>query len=230
MTDSAIDYIRQYLPSAEFVSPSDLSDEDRGVLPQQWADLLAKRGAERTKEMLVCWSRFRDVLPDLVDKLTTDLQSVDLLRHKGALSLVYGVNYDGRTIYYQAGNPNTRRRSNTVEKLWPRLPQRVREFYEFSDGWYYLASHSMGMSASADIFCLAAEEWGILDDLGPQPVDLEKTLALFTNGQFGYVCIDLSKAEPDQAGLIWWSDKAPKVNQDFWAVIDAWTVIGLEKK
>ena len=230
MTDSAIDYIRKYLSGAEFVSLSDLSDQEKGTLPKHWIDVMSKRGAERLKEALASWSRFRDVLPGLVDKLGAELRSVELLRHKGALSLVYGVNYNGREIFYQSGNPNTRKRSNSVEKLWPVLPQRVRDFYEFADGWYYLASHSMGLSASADVFCLADEEWGILDDIGPQPVDLEKTLALFTNGQFGYVCIDLGKPNAAASGLVWWSDRAPKLDQDFWAVVDAWTVIGLEKQ
>ncbi len=228
MNDAAIDYVRKYLSGAEFVSLTDLSDREKGTLPKHWIDVLSKRGAERLKETLASWFRFRDVLPGLVDKLGAELQSVELLRHKGTLSLVYEVNYNGKEIFYQSGNPITEKRSNTIERLWPLLPQRVRDFYEFADGWYYLASHSMGLSAFADVFCLADEEWGILDDIGPQPVNLEKTLALFTNGQFGYVCIDLGKA--NASGLVWWSDRAPKLDQDFWAVVDAWTVIGLEKQ
>ena len=85
----------------------------------------------------------------------------------------------------------------------------------------------MGLSPVEDFFFLADEEWGILEDIGKPPVDLEKTLAVYTNGMGGYVCLEL---QPEKLNcLLWWSSKPPKLDIDFWAVVDSWTVMGFQE-
>jgi len=94
------------------------------------------------------------------------------------------------------------------------------------NGWYYLASGSLGLSPVEDFFFLDEEDWGVLDELGELPIDLKKSLAVFANGMGGYVCLEVN--EKCKNSMIWWNDKAPRVGIDFWPVIDSWTAMGFE--
>lgn len=226
---NALSYVRDYLPDATIV---DVGAAGTGTvaLPPAWTDMLSIQGAARVQQALAMWARFEADLPELVMKLRDRLVSVDLLRYgSDQHSLLYGVQGKNRTLYYEAKNPLQRRLRANVQAMWGRLPASVRDFYALQDGWFYLASHSMGPSPAAEAFVLSDEDWDILERIEPPPVDRNQSIALFTNGMSGYVCIDVSKPE-QQAGLLWWSNKAPKVSLDFWAVVDAWASLGLDEE
>ena len=205
----ALAYIHDYLPDATIVD----GEAVRGLstaLPGSWTDVLSERGMSRVQRALAMWERFEEDLPELVAKLRDRLVSVDLLRYSGDQhSLLYGLQGKQRILYYEAKNPLQRRMRPNVASLWERLPSSVQDFYSLQDGWFYLASHSMGPSPAAEAFVLADEDWDILERIESPSVDLNQCVALFTNGMSGYVCIDVSKQE-QQAGFIWWSNKAPK--------------------
>ena len=222
-------YLREYLsdPSLESLSRVDAG---RAELPQAWVDVLSVDGHARLERALSLWDPFAEQLPELIGKLKSSLVSLDLLRYGGEYSLLYGIQGLQRTLYYEAKNPRRRKIKPNVSALWSRLPQSIQDFYSLHDGWYYLASHSMGLSPTEDVFVLSDEDWEVLERIDPPAVDLDKTLALFTNGMSGYVCVDLSKQKTDASALIWWSNKAPKLDLEFWSVVDAWTVIGLESE
>jgi hypothetical protein len=227
MSDT-LSFVRDYLPDAVL-----LDEEARSsvtfALPPMWDDILSVEGNSRVARALGVWDRFEENLPELVEKLRDRLISIDLLRYRGdRLSLLYGLQGKQRVLYYEAKNPLQRRMRPNVSALWDRLPSSVQEFYSVQDGWFYLASHSMGPSPAAEAFVLADEDWDILERIEPPPVDLSQSIALFTNGMSGYVCIDVSRAEA-QAGFLWWSNKAPKFSLDFWSVVDAWASLGLEE-
>lgn len=227
--NNALSYVRDYLPDATIV---DVGAAGTGTvaLPPAWTDMLSSQGTARVQQALAMWDRFEADLPELLSTLRERLVSVDLLRYgSDQCSLLYGVQGKNRTLYYEAKNPLQRRLRPRVQVLWDRLPASVRDFYSLQDGWFYLASHSMGPSPAAEAFVLSDEDWDILERIEPPPVDLNQSVALFTNGMSGYVCVDVSKPE-QQAGLLWWSNKAPKVSLDFWAFVDAWASLGLEEE
>ncbi|WP_157359857.1 hypothetical protein [Caldimonas brevitalea] len=224
-----MEYLRQYLVDPEIVRFGELSTAESSKLPPEWCELLSVEGEDRVSTTLQCWMRFEEQFPEIIRKMSERLDSVQLLRHKGGYLLLYSIRSPSRLLYYASSNPRDRSLSPQLETLWRDLPSAVKEFYDFADGWYYLASRSLGLSPSKDIFILSDESWGILDEIEPPPVNLARTVALFTNGSFGYACVELSEdKDPNSSGLIWWSDKAPKLNLDFWGVVDAWTSIGMD--
>jgi hypothetical protein len=117
--------------------------------------------------------------------------------------------------------------SPAVREAWDRLPANFKEFYNsLHNGWYYLASNSLGPSPTDDFFILDDLEWGILETIGDPGCDLKKLLAVYTNGMGGYVALNI-EGKRACGDVLWWKDKPPRLNIDAWAVIDAWTEIGL---
>jgi hypothetical protein len=43
-----------------------------------------------------------------------------------------------------------------------------------------------------------------------------------------YASIDL-KSQNKKSGFIWWNAKPPKLDIEFWSVVDEWTKMGIEK-
>jgi len=220
-------YLHEYLPDATLENLRQAADAV-SALPPAWTKLLAKEGGARVAETLAMWKPFEDYLPELTAKVRERLVSVDLLKSGGGrYSLLYGVQGKGRILYYEAKNPLQRRLTASVAPLWEQLPRSIQAFYALQDGWFYLASHSMGLLPAAEAFVVSDEDWDILERIETPSVDLDRSVALFTNGMSGYVCVDVSKQE-QKAAFIWWSNKAPKYALDFWAVVDAWTALGLD--
>ena len=114
-----------------------------------------------------------------------------------------------------------------MKEKWALLPDSLKRFYEFHDGWYFLASNSMGLSAAEDMFIFAEEFKEILCDIDDHSLDLNNILTLFSNGMGGYLCADLSKKE--NSYLLWWHDEEPDLNVNLWGVVDAWTLISIEE-
>lgn len=228
MDERTLEYLRQYLSNPYFVSLGQLDRAGIAALPAHWQSALALSGQARVRAVLEQWGRFEAELPEVGAQLKSSLKSVDLLAHDGGSSLIYDIVGNGRSMLYASDNPTVRAPRPTVARLWSALPPSVRAFYEFADGWFFLASRSLGPAAAVDMFLLDEEEWGILDDLPERPqLDLGRAIALFTNGAFGYVCADTSRADVESAGVVWWSDKAPRIGQHLWGVIDAWTALGM---
>ena len=113
--------------------------------------------------------------------------------------------------------------SNAANAAWPRLEQRFRDFYDsLHEEWYYLASRAMGPSPTKDWFILGDLEWGILDDIGDPGCDLKDLVAVYSNGLGAYI----ARSIEHKAGcgdVLWFKDKPPRLNIDFWDVTDAWT-------
>ncbi|NIA00224.1 SMI1/KNR4 family protein [Massilia sp. CCM 8734] len=226
MTTELLHYLEKYCASPSIVALSD-SGSGMEALPAEWIDLLSLEGKERISYVIALWERFGEGLSEVTDKLKSSLVSVDLLKEGDTYSLLYGVSAAERILYYQAKNPICRKFNSKICSLWPRVPQSIRDFYAVHDGWFYLASHSMGLLPAEELFVLSDEDWGILDEIGLAPVNLDKTIAFFTNGMSGYVCLDVSPPKEECAAMIWWSNKLPKMNLKFWDIIDSWTAIGL---
>ena len=229
MSSETLDHLRQYVQNPRFVGLAQLEASGQASIPEHWRTLLALDGSQRVACVLDQWRQSADRMVETRARLDARLETVELLADDEGLRLLYGIRGNGRMLYYASDSPLARRPGTKVARLWPSLPESVRRFYDFADGWCYLASRSMGPSPCSEMFVLGEEDWGILDDMDEPPkLDLQRVLALFTNGAFAYACADTADPDPKTSGLVWWSDKPPRLRQDFWGVVDTWTALGLD--
>jgi hypothetical protein len=198
-------------------------------VPEWWRRVLLAEGDERIRETLRAWEEYQAQLPAVFGFLSSHLRSVNLLTDKTSVRLLYELQKDGRTMYYAGGNPASKPMSAAVRDAWDKLPADFRRFYDsLHNGWYYLASNSLGPSPTEDFFILDDLEWGILEDIGDPGCDLKDLLAVYTNGMGAYVALSIERRGA-YGDVLWWKDKPPRLNIDAWAVMDAWTEIGLNK-
>ena len=223
-----IAFIEKYLEAPNIIEIKDLSSEDKELLVESWISILSKPPEERPNKALSYWTKFNSELEQTIEYLESNLVSVDLIRHSAGLSLVYGIQAnDASGIYYYEGrNPKTKTVSGKLAGVWPKIPDLLREFYDLHNGWFYLASESMGLSPCENIGFLSDDEWGILDDIGEQPINMDKTISVWSNGMGAYICLEFTNNGSLQC-LIWDAKGPPKYNLEFWPVVDSWTVMGL---
>lgn len=222
-------YLKEYVADPRILSLDQLSKNEKNILPSSWIDILSSSNNERINKAINYWIKFEVEFEQVVEYLKDNLVSIDLIHHGFGYCLLYGVRSADkkRVLYYEGRNPKSKSIDPVVDSVWKNLPNKLKEFYDdFHNGWYYLASGSMGLSPVEDFFFLDEEDWGILDEIGQSPINLEETLAVFTSGAGGYVCFEISNNS--LSSLIWWNKQPPKLNVDFWAIVDSWTVMGFE--
>lgn len=226
-TDNLIGYLSKYIADPKLITLDHFSD--KSALPDSWLEILSLKGKERVSKALTYWSHFKEEFEQVVEYLEQNLVSIDLIHSGFGYSLLYGIKSSSgsRILYYEGRNPKTKSINPLVEKVWDLLPESIRNFYdELHNGWFYLASGSMGLSPVEDFFFLDEEDWAIVEELDDLSLDLEEILALYTNGMGGYVCLEFKNDGADC--LLWWNSKAPTLNLEFWAVVDSWTAMGFE--
>lgn len=230
-SSNILDYLKRYVAEPRVLNVSQLTLDEQKLIPQSWLDILFLEGQARFDKALSYWKLLETELPEVIFFIKNNIVSLELIHHKrSGFCLLYGVMSEeaGRVLYYEARNPKTMQMSPAVVDSWKFIPENMRQFYEqFHNGWYYFASVSMGLSPVEDFFFLDDEEWGILDDIEMPPVDLTKTLAVYTNGAGGYLCFEF-KANSELTALLWWKDEAPDLDLNFWNFADEWTLMGFE--
>lgn len=227
--DDLLEYLKKYVVDPKVITFEQLTDSEKQELPSIWLNIVAKTDQARIAEVLSCWKSFEIEFEQVVEYLRENLVSLDLVHHGFGYSLIYGVKSlkSRKILYYEARNPKTMNMNPMILKIWEGLPNKFKSFYQFHNGWFYLASGSMGLSAVEDFFFLDEEDWSIIDELDEVPLDLGNTLAVYTNGMGGYVCLDAQ--DSSLPGVLWWAKKPPKLNMDFWALVDSWTVMGFDE-
>ncbi len=233
--DKALQYLSKYLAEPSVLPTLRADDSLMTGLPEWWRKVLLANKDDRVHQTLQAWEGYRAQLPSVFEFLSAHLRSVNLLTDRNLVTgqmsvrLLYELEKDGRTMYYTGGNPLRKSMAASVRESWGKLPADFREFYDsFHNGWYYLASNSMGPSPTEDFFILDDLEWGILEDIDDPGCDLKDLLAVYTNGMGGYVALAI-QGRDTYGDVLWWKDRPPRLNIDAWAVMDAWTEIGLNK-
>ncbi len=231
--DKTLQYLKQFLTEPSVLSTVNVDDSLMAGLPVWWRRVLLANPAARVNQTLEAWKSQQALLPSVFKFLSSHLRSVNLLVNKNratgkrVVRLLYEMDQNGESIYYTGGNPTEKSITASVRDAWDKLPADFRQFYDtFHDGWYDLASHSMGPSPSEDFFILDDLEWGILENIGDPGCDLKDLLAVYTNGMGGYVTLSIER-KGSYGDVLWWKDKPPRLNIDAWAVMDAWTEIGM---
>jgi hypothetical protein len=231
--DQTLSYLSKYLAEPRVLSTLRADDPLMAELPGWWQALLAG-GSDRVRQTLQAWEGHRSQLPQVFDFLAAHLRDVRLLTDKNLVAattsvrLLYELERSDRTLYYAGGNPIQKTMTASVREAWDKLPTDFKRFYDvLHNGWYYLASNSMGPSPVEDFFVLDDLEWGILEDIDDPGFDLKDLLAVYTNGMGAYVALSVDRRA--YGDVLWWKDKPPRMNIDALAIIDAWTQIGLSK-
>ncbi|CJH89644.1 Uncharacterised protein [Streptococcus pneumoniae] len=86
----------------------------------------------------------------------------------------------------------------------------------------------MGLVPLENVTFFDDDEWGIIEELEePLQIDLQTTFGFFKSGMGGYVAVDYKNSNNDNATL-WWTNKEPRYNMNFWDIVDEWIVIGFE--
>lgn len=222
-------YLQRYVRRLRFLDAQRLTPDDERALPSTWRALLALSEEARVHRVLEWWSPFVDVLPQTIGCLKNKLRAVHLLETERGSSLLYELhNKDSDTAFYEGLAPREAIDDPRVREVFVRTPIELQQFFRtLHNGWNYFASRSMGLSPLNHWFMMDQYDWGLLDDIGPSPIDLGRSLAVFTNGMGGYVCFEFLN-DATRAHL-WFAKQAPRLNVDFWAVVDTWTLLGLEQ-
>lgn len=225
----SIEYLRKYHKDVQFITGG-YAEID--AIPNEWKIALGMPDEAKKKYIIDFWKKdFSDLLCNLISYLEKNLVSVDLIQYRDRYSLLYGISSTaGRTLYYEGMVPLSVDTKPNPIKDWERFPEKIKRFYtSLHNGFFYYASHSMGLSPVNEIFLFDDEDWHILEELAePIQIDLENTYGIFASGMGGYVAVDLCNCENDNS-VIWFTAKQPIYNKNFWSVVDEWTVLGFEE-
>ena len=227
--EETLSYLKKYHKDVEIISSK---IDDIKEIPESWKKIFCANSKEaKIDETVQQWKGlFANELRNTIMYLEENLIDVNLIKYKGKYSILYSVlSYEKRVLYYEGGNYNTAHFPDKLKLQWDKHPEAIAKFYEkLHDGFFYYASGGMGMLQSNDIVVFDDEEWGILDDLAqPLNICLSTTFGIFGSGMGGYVAVDVSDCDNCKATL-WFSNRQPRYNINFWDIVDEWTVIGLQ--
>jgi len=228
---SKIEYIKKYNKKIEIIDNDDLNSYAE-YIPKKWIDILQEKEflikAEKTIEL---WETvIGRELSNTISYLKNNLTSLDVLFDGKECSLLYGLQSNNKSIAYYEGKFLLDLNKNiNVQNSWSKIPQSICRFYEqLHNGFYYYASHSMGLSPENEITYFADYDWEIFENIKEQlPINLNTTFGFFTNGMGGYVAVDTENCLDDNA-ILWFTDNSPKFGLNFWDFVDEWIVIGFQ--
>jgi len=221
-------HLNKFHKKSSLLELSDFDGDERNILPKSWLIILSKSGKERVSLMLESWDKFKCEYKEVTELLNENLLSVNLFNSYYGYGLLYEIkSIDGlKTIFYEAQNPKQKVESESLAKKWKLLPNSIRSFYEFNNGFTRLGTGAYGPTPRENMSFISDDYWQIIEDMGSHSFDLDNILTVYSNAGGGYLCVDLSQEEHSYS--IWWVDEEPDVNVDFWPVLDTWTLFGME--
>lgn len=231
--EQKLDFLRQYFSdNVELIPSNEIPNINNEILPSLWVELFSEKDVgERIRFTLSIWKKYvGEELRNTISYLSEHLEEVELMMVDGRYSILYTIKTDsGKTIFYEGRNPNDLFNNEVLKDSWNEIPSSIRSFYEnVHNGFYYYASRSMGLVPLENVTYFDDDEWGIIEELEePIQINLETTFGFFKSGMGGYVAIDTNNCVNDNATL-WWTNKEPRYNINFWDVVDEWIVIGFE--
>ena len=201
-------------------------------IPEKWKQIIVENDFTVKKDRVIkLWNTVAKMeLRNTIQYLSDHLVSLDLLYDGYIYSLLYGIRYsDSEVAYYEGQLTLDLDNCVELENRWKDLPKSIQRFYEdIHNGFYYYASHSVGMVPVDEVTHLAEYDWGILEYLEePLKIDMNSCFGFFSNGMGAYVVID-SNGPIDGDAVLWFKDKKPRYGVDFWDVVDEWIVLGFQ--
>lgn len=220
-----IEYLRRFQADIEIIGAARMESEFGTRVPRWWHDCAAKDQTLRANFIMSLWDQFGNELPSTLNTLMDQLQDCVPVVFLGRCHLLYVLKRELGISYYVGGNPIGANPSQRVSDSWAKISERLKKFYQFHNGWVNFVSRSLGLANKEDIYFLDQLEWGILDEIGDPECDLANLMSFFENGMGSCVAVSIKPA--DSGDVLWFKDKRPKLNVDFWGVVDAWIEIGI---
>lgn len=231
--EQKLKFLREYFSdNVKLIPSSEIFNINNETLPSLWVELFSEKNVEKRIDFILSiWKKYvAEELRNTISYLSKHLEEVELMMVEGRYSTLYTIKTDsGKTIFYEGRNPNDLFNNEVLKDSWSEIPSSIRTFYEnVHNGFYYYASRSMGLVPLENVTYFDDDEWGIIEELEePIQINLETTFGFFKSGMGGYVAIDTNNCVNDNATL-WWTNKEPRYNINFWDVVDEWIVIGFE--
>lgn len=225
MENCLINFLNDYVEKPSVLLLSDLNEIEIQKLPRVWISILSNEN-KKLDTIKKEWSQFKDDLSLVYEYICNNLISLDLAFFDDNYHLIYGLKStnDGEILYYQASNPKNILNHNNFNKM----PEQLKKFYSLQNGWFYLASGTMGIMPIEETFHLNEYDWEILEnsELDFSSINLKNNIAIFSNGMGGHISFDERLGE--LKSMIWWSEEEPTLDIDFWAVLDTWIRFGFD--
>ena len=235
MTNNKLNFLKEYNENVEIIPFSDINKIDSTSIPNDWYEVFREQEASKRIEILLSiWKKHvGNELRNTISYLAEHLANVELLKKSDKYTILYTIipssGEPDEEEYYEGGNPLDVNNNKALGESWDKIPDSVRKFYEsVHNGFVYFASQAMGL-VPLEMVTFFDDEWGIIEELKePIQIDLKTTFGFFKSGMGGYVAIDYNNCQNDNATL-WWVNKQPKYNVNFWDVVDEWIVIGFQQ-
>ncbi|EOP11382.1 hypothetical protein [Bacillus sp. WC2507] len=227
-----LSFLKKYKKNIRIIPYHEINKLGCSEIPSSWFELFQEENtSKRVEAILKVWEKQAGAeLRNTISYLSMHLVEVELMETDGKYSILYTIKTDtGEILYYEGGNPKAEFNNEALETNWGGFPSSIQDFYQtVHNGFYFYASHSMGLVPLKEVTFFDDDEWGIIEELEePLQIDLQTTFGFFKNGSGGYVAVDYKNCINDNATL-WWTNEEPKYNVDFWDVVDEWIVIGFQ--
>lgn len=226
-----LEYLRKFDKRIEIVKDENIESQLCKIPEKWWEVLMEKDFAIKKNKVIKIWNDVSGIeLRNTIQYLSENLVSLDLLYDGTIYSLLYGIEAgDGDIAYYEGKFGLDLNKNSELKSRWKDMPKSIQRFYEdLHNGFYYYASHSMGLVPEDEITYLAEYDWGILDELKESvEVDMASSFGFFSNGMGAYVVIDSNNCLDEEATL-WFKDRKPKYGVNFWDIVDEWIVLGIQ--
>lgn len=230
-----IEFLNKYTLNEDKVELLDINEVKEipdNIIPREWKNIFNEVDMrKRINQILYIWKlNVGEEMSNTISFLEEFLKEIDLMKIGEKYSVLYTiVNEDNEIEYYQGNNPYEKRNNKSLDEFFESLPKSLQDFYnKLHNGFYYYPSKGMGLSAYNDILHLSDEEWGIIEDIGEEnlQLNLETSFGFFSNSMGTYVAIDFEK-DIDRS-ILWSAKDEPEYDLNFWDVVDEWTVIGFQ--
>jgi len=233
--ESKLEFLKEYNEDVEIILFDDVKKIDSRLIPKEWHELFGEKySRKRIDFILNVWSKHVGMeLSNTIAYLSEHLVNVQLIKKNDKYSILYTLSPSNEDSdeeeYYEGGNPLDMFNNEVLKESWDKIPGSVRTFYEkVHNGFFYYASQAMGLVDLDSVTFFDDDEWGIIEELKePLQINLKTTFGFFKSGMGGYVAIDYNNCKNNNA-ILWWANKQPKYNVNFWDIVDEWIVIGFQ--
>lgn len=201
-------------------------------LPPQWKNIFQEDSRSvRVEKTITLWkSCMEGYLDNVIAYLEENLYDVTLVEYSNRKSIIYSVyNTKGKLLYYEGRLPKAVTSCDFPQTL-NNENNPIKLFYEkLHNGFVYYASQNMGLNPIEKIDTIDFDDFEIIQELDIEiKISLGNSYIFFSSGLGAYVVVDFMDNSPFKNASVWFNDKEPWYNVDFWDIIDIWIKMGFE--
>jgi hypothetical protein len=224
---------KNYFRHPQVISSAN-GDRIKNTFPDQWLQIMTLPHSEWRNHVLELWKPFTSYLPKFYKTMEQFLVDVLIISEENSYKILYLFEFEGDKYLYLGGNPNeVVELSPELESCFEKLPESFKRFYSIlHNGFVFLPAYSLGPLPKERMFLLSEEDWEWMEDENfDAPFELSQTIAIFSNGGGGYICLNpmwRNNGTDYSNCIVWWVDEPPDTDK-FWPTLDTWMQLGLEE-